>query len=49
MKKDNEWHDIKIKCSKPEREKMERNFRMLLKGNFKDVIDHGTSSIAEVK
>ena len=51
MKKDNVWHDIRIKCCKPERKEkeMERNFRRILKGNVKFVIDHGTSSITEVK
>ncbi len=49
MKKDNVWHDIRIKCCKPERKKMERNLRMILKGNVKFVIDHGTTSIKGVK
>lgn len=49
MKKDNVWHDIRIKYCKPERKEMERNFRMILKGNVKFVIDHGTTSIKEVQ
>jgi len=49
MKKDNVWHNIRTKYSKPERKAMERNFRMILKSNVKFVIDHGTSSIKEVK
>lgn len=49
MKKDNVWHDIRIKCCKPERKETERNFRMILKGNVKLIVEHGTVSITEVK